>query len=122
MKRFVVELGTGVDLHGQDVTKAARRAVKDAISRSCLCGLLEVANLRSPDQMRVRLQIACPFPEKLDAEAVKKNVPFGEVELVAEKGGMLAAGMHYESLGEGDKIVVALAALTVFVPDCSNSG
>ena len=34
-KRFVVEIGSGVDLHGEDVTKAACRAVKDAISRSC---------------------------------------------------------------------------------------
>ena len=31
-KRFVVELGTGADLHGADMTKAAVRAVKDAIS------------------------------------------------------------------------------------------
>ena len=32
-KRFIVEIGTGVDLHGEDVTKAACRAVKDAISK-----------------------------------------------------------------------------------------
>ncbi|MGD8844363.1 MAG: Lin0512 family protein [Desulfobacteraceae bacterium] len=31
-KRFIVEIGTGADLHGKDVTKAACRAVKDAIS------------------------------------------------------------------------------------------
>jgi uncharacterized protein (TIGR02058 family) len=30
-KRFIVEIGTGADLHGEDVTKAACRAVKDAI-------------------------------------------------------------------------------------------
>jgi len=41
-KRFVVELGYGADLHGGDVTKAAQRAVKDAISRSCLCGLFDI--------------------------------------------------------------------------------
>jgi uncharacterized protein (TIGR02058 family) len=117
MKRFIVELGMGVDLHGQDVTKAAQRAVKDAVSHSCLCGLYEVAKLENPDEMRVKLQIACPWPEKLDAEAVKKIVPFGEVEFSAEKGGMITQGLHYASLGEGDKIVIALASLTVFVPD-----
>ena len=36
-KRFIVELGTGADLHGEDVTEAACRAVKDAISSNCLC-------------------------------------------------------------------------------------
>jgi uncharacterized protein (TIGR02058 family) len=32
IKRYVVEFGYGVDLHGQDVNKAAQKAVKDAIS------------------------------------------------------------------------------------------
>ena len=35
----------GIDQHGQDPTNAARKAVEDAISRSCLCGLVEVARL-----------------------------------------------------------------------------
>ena len=35
-KRFIVEIGTGIDIHGEDATKAACRAVKDAVSRSCL--------------------------------------------------------------------------------------
>lgn len=37
MKKFIVEFGMGTDFHGQDVTKAAKKAVKDAVSRSCLC-------------------------------------------------------------------------------------
>ena len=32
LQRYVVELGTGADLHGANMTKAAYRAVKDAIS------------------------------------------------------------------------------------------
>ena len=39
MKKYIVELGLGSDFHGQDVTKAAKKAAKDAISHSCLCGL-----------------------------------------------------------------------------------
>ncbi|MDR2826306.1 MAG: Lin0512 family protein, partial [Deltaproteobacteria bacterium] len=70
----------------------------------------------APDEMRVKLLIACPFPEKLNKEAVKQSVPFGDVELVVEKGGMLTKGLHYAALGEGDNIVVALASLTVYVP------
>ena len=51
MRRFIVELGMGSDLHGGDVTKAAMRAVRDAVSRSCLCGLFEVAGLKRPEDM-----------------------------------------------------------------------
>ena len=35
-KRFLVEFGTGVDLHGGNVTKAAQKALRDAISHCCL--------------------------------------------------------------------------------------
>ena len=66
MRRFIVELGMGSDLHGGDVTKAAMRAVRDAVSRSCLCGLFEVAGLKRPDDMFIRLKVCCPTPERLD--------------------------------------------------------
>ena len=45
LKKFIVEFGMGTDFHGQDVTKAAKKAVKDAVSRSCLCGLEDVLGL-----------------------------------------------------------------------------
>ena len=45
MRKFIVEFGMGTDLHGQDVNKAAKKAVKDAVSRSCLCGLQDVLNI-----------------------------------------------------------------------------
>ena len=32
IKRFVTEMGMGVDVHGSDYTKAAKRAVTDMIS------------------------------------------------------------------------------------------
>ncbi len=51
LKKFIVEMGMGIDQHGQDPTNAARKAVKDAISRSCLCGLVEVARLDTIDQI-----------------------------------------------------------------------
>ena len=34
--RYVTEMGMGVDVHGGDYTKAARRAVSDAIRHSSL--------------------------------------------------------------------------------------
>ena len=36
MKRIITELGAGADLHGRDMTKAAKRAVEDAMRHSSL--------------------------------------------------------------------------------------
>ena len=35
-KRIILELGAGADLHGRDYTKAAKRAVEDAMRHSSL--------------------------------------------------------------------------------------
>lgn len=114
-KRFIVEIGTGVVLHGGDMTKAAVRAVNDAVSRSCLCGLFEIAGLKSPDQMHVEVKIACPYPEKVDTQVVIKAVPVGKATVEAVTGGLTARGLYAPQFGEGDTIVVANAALTVYV-------
>ena len=50
MGRYIIEFGMGTDFHGQDVSKAAAKAVKDAVSRSCLCGLSEVLRLEESGQ------------------------------------------------------------------------
>ncbi len=34
-----IEIGTGIDLQGQDVTKAAVRAARDAIQRNYMPGM-----------------------------------------------------------------------------------
>lgn len=113
-KRFIIELGFGADLHGQDVTKAAVRAVKDAVSRSCLCGLFDIAGLTDPSQMHVEVRIGCPRPEQVRLSEVKEAVPFGSVVLQAVPGGLEVQGLQLPALGEGDAIVAAVAALTVY--------
>jgi uncharacterized protein (TIGR02058 family) len=113
LRRFVVELGYGADLHGMDATTAACRAVKDAISRSCLCGIVELAGVRDPNRMHIHVRIGCPFPEKVDKEHVAAQLPFGTVDVEVVSGGLEATGLHLDALGEGDKIVAAIAALTV---------
>jgi len=116
LKRFVVELGYGADLHGGNSTKAACRAVKDAVSRSCLCGLFEILGLKDPNSMHVQVKIACPKPDEVDGEQVLATVPFGTKELEIVSGGMMTRGLEVPELGDGDNIFVAIAALTVFVP------
>lgn len=115
LKRFVVELGMGADLHGGNVTKAAQKAIKDAISRSCLCGLMDIVGLTDPNQMQIDVKVGCPYPDKLDSEAVLKAVPFGSTRLEVVPGGLAVRGLALPELGEGDTIVVVVAALTVNV-------
>ena len=91
------------------------RVVRDAVSRSCLCGLFEVAGLKRPEDMFIHLKVCCPTPERLDRERVAGSVPFGKVELEVREGGMVAEGIQLPQLGEGSSIVVALVSLTVCV-------
>lgn len=115
LKRFIVEIGTGADLHGGDVTKAAQRAIKDAISHSCLCGLMDIIGLKSPNEMQIEVKIGCPHPDQIDRGEVLKAVPFGTASLEVNEGGLSVRGLALPELGEGDTIVVAVAALTVYV-------
>ena len=115
-KRFIVEIGTGADLHGEDVTKAACRAVKDAISRSCLCGLVEILGIEDLKAIQVDILVACPKPDKVDLEQVKATVPIGQKTARAVEGGMTAKGLCVPKFAPNcDQIVVANAAVTVFI-------
>ncbi len=115
-KRFIVELGTGTDLHGMDVTKAACRAVRDAVSRSCLCGLVEILGKTDFSGIFIEVLLACPFPDRVDADRVLAEIPIGVRTLKAVQGGLVAEGLCVDRFGpDCASIVVANAALTVFV-------
>jgi uncharacterized protein (TIGR02058 family) len=115
-KRFIVEIGTGVDLHGEDVTEAACRAVKDAVSRSCLCGLMEIVELENPDQMEVEVLVASPKPDEVDLERATAAVPLGRKTVRSVAGGMTAQGLCVPKFGpECDQIMVANVAVTVYI-------
>ncbi len=117
-KRFVIELGYGADLHGADMTKAATKAVKDAVSRSCLCGLVEIHNRGDFRGVHVAIEVAVPEPDKVDLAAIEKVVPVGTVSARAVAGGLRTPGICVECFGpESSDIVAAVAALTVYVDD-----
>ena len=116
LKRFVVELGTGSDLHGEDVTKAACRAVRDAIGHSCLCGLLEIPGMGELGDVIVDILIACPRPEEVDLEMVMAQAPVGRKQARAEPGGVMDHGVCApEFAADCDQILAANAVVTVFV-------
>ena len=114
-KRYLVEFGTGVDLHGMDVMEAARRAVKDAVSHCCMCGLVEALGLKDlKHDMYVSMKIAAPDPEHVDPEALKKLMITENVDVEVVEGGMLLPGLHVDEFGKGDQIVIVNAGLTVY--------
>jgi len=115
LKRYIVEIGTGMDMHGGNVTNAARKAVKDAVSHSCLAGLIDIIGIKNPNEMHVEVKVAVPYPEKIQKDKVLEMVPFGTTELEVVKGGLTVRGLSIPELGEGDTIMVAVAALTVYV-------
>jgi len=115
-KRYIIEIGTGVDLHGGDVTKAARKAVKDAISKSCLCGLSEILKIENLyERIKIDVLIATSKPEVIDVKKIIQDIPFGQVQVYVVNGGLAVKGIHVDSLGEGNVIEIVNAALTVFV-------
>ena len=105
-KRVILEMGTGNDLHGGDYTKAAVRAVEDAIHHSSLSLIrsLEV----DPRTMRVDVTIGVQQPGKVDSETVKSTLPIGQVTVTVVKGGLDVADE-----AAGDVAVIASAAVEV---------
>jgi uncharacterized protein (TIGR02058 family) len=115
-KRFVIELGYGADLHGADMTKACVRAVRDAVSRSCLCGLVELHGRSGFEGVFVHAEIGVPDPGAVDTEAVLAAIPIGAKSLQIGAGGLRLPGIEVPCFAPGvSDIVVACAGLTVSV-------
>ncbi|MCZ8518565.1 MULTISPECIES: Lin0512 family protein [Paenibacillus] len=89
-KIMFIEIGMGIDLHGQNVTKAAVRAVQNAIHHNSMPGLRSVLPEGSLHNMKVNVKLAVPADkEKLDLETVRAELPYGEVTFEVQDGGML---------------------------------
>ena len=86
MKRIILEMGTGNDLYGEDYTKAACRAVEDAIRHSSLI-LFRSLGFDHAD-MLVQVTIGVQHPEKVDAELVAQKLPRGTASVRVVKGGL----------------------------------
>ena len=85
-KRLVMELGMGTDIRGQDYTKAAVRAVENALRQNAL--VVADAFGKSRDEMRVDIHIGVQKPEAVDKAAVAAMLPYGEGSVEVVKGGM----------------------------------
>lgn len=106
MKRIILEMGAGNDLHGGDYTKAALRAVQDALHHSSLA-VVRSLGLDSKT-MQVDVTIGVQQPGKVDAAAVKASLPHGKVTVSVVKG-----GLDVPAEGAHDLAVIASAAVAV---------
>ncbi|PWC56515.1 Lin0512 family protein [Azospirillum sp. TSO22-1] len=112
-----VELGMGVDLHGQDVTKAAVRAVRNAIERNSMPGMRALVD-GDTSRMQVRVHLAVPADaDQLDVEAVRAVFPYGQVSVQVGPGGMLApSGIFLADKNDRNEMIyVVNAAIEVGV-------
>ena len=85
-KRVILEMGSGNDLHGGDYTKAAVRAVEDAIHHSSLTFIRTLGI--DPRMMQVEVTIGVPRPERVDKDAVLAVLPHGTGTVRVVEGGL----------------------------------
>ena len=109
--RCITEMGMGVDVHGRDATKAARRAVSDAIHRHSSLGFFRMLG-KTANDMFVDVTIGVPDPGAVDTTAVAKELPYGTVTVTAVKG-----GLEIPAEQGGDAIIIANAAVIVSLDD-----
>ena len=107
-----LEMGMGVDLLGEDMTKAAQRAVREAINRTSLPGIGHLVPDGDRAHMRVDVTVAVPRPDEVDRDAVAAEFPYGTVTVHPVQGGMRTPnGTDY---GPGrDHLIVAVAVVAV---------
>lgn len=86
LKRIILEMGSGNDLYGEDYTKAAKRAVQDALHHSSIT-LFRSLNI-DRESMIVKVAVGVQKPELVDCDAVAAELPHGQVTVVAEEGGL----------------------------------
>jgi len=86
LKRMVLEIGMGTDIRGADPTKAAVRALRDALWHNSLS--VAPAMGLSVEAMQVEVIIGVPHPERVDTEAVRAVLPHGGGTVRVVEGGL----------------------------------
>ena len=108
-QRIIIEMGMGNDQYGMDYTKAAARAIEDAIRHSSL-PIFDALPLTHAD-MRVQVTVGVQEPDKVDTDALVACLPRGIVTVKAVKGGLNTA-----KNASGNVIVIASAAVEAYLP------
>ncbi len=108
-QRFIIEMGMGNDQYGMDYTKAAARAIEDAIRHSSI-PLFDATGLPH-ETMRVQVTIGVAEPDKVDCDTLVAKLPRGRATVTAVEG-----GLNVTNPDSGNTLVMATAAVEAFLP------
>jgi uncharacterized protein (TIGR02058 family) len=106
LKKVALEIGMGTDIRGADYTKAAVRALRDALWHNSLT--VAKALGKSSDDMQVEVLIGVPQPGKVDRAEVLKVLPHGTGTVKVIEG-----GLEITNEAGTDRTVIAQAAAIV---------
>lgn len=106
----------GTDLHGQDYTKAAVRALKDALWHNSLS--IAPALGYSRDAMQVEVEVGVAKPEQVDVAKVAAVLPYGVASVSVVEGGLDIA----KDDGTDVTVMANVAAIVYLDIDSSASG
>ncbi|MBT0955857.1 Lin0512 family protein [Alphaproteobacteria bacterium KMM 3653] len=109
MQRFIIEMGMGNDQYGQDYTKAASRAIEDAIRHSSI-PMFEAMGI-SHDDMEVRVTVGVQEPDAVDCAVLAEGLPRGRATVQAVLGGLNVVNPSNRNV-----TVIASAAVEAFLP------
>ncbi len=104
-KRMVLQIGMGTDIRGAGYTKAAVRALRDALWHNSL-SVADAVGL-PVNSMRVEVTIGVPRPEQVDKEAVLAVLPHGTGTVQVVEGGLEIAN----DSGTNKTVIANAAAL-----------
>lgn len=105
-RRVVLEIGMGTDIRGSEPTKAAVRALRDALWHNSLT--IARALDRDTDSMRVEVTIGVPRPDEVDRQAILDVLPHGTGTV-----NVVAGGLSIPNETGSDSTLLAHAAAVV---------
>jgi uncharacterized protein (TIGR02058 family) len=105
MRRMVLEIGMGTDIRGADSTKAAVRALRDALWHNSLT--VTTALGMPVDAMVVDVTIGVPKPELVDKAQVLAVLPHGTGTVNVVQGGLEIPN----EAGTGSTLIANAAAI-----------
>lgn len=108
-QRIILEMGSSNSLYGEDYTKAACRAVQDALRHSSLVLFKSLGY--DHRQMRVEVTIGVQQPDKVDCAIVAAELPRGWAEVTVVHG-----GLNVHDPDNDTTHVIATAAVAAFLP------
>ena len=105
LKRVALEIGMGTDIRGGDYTKAAVRALRDALWHNSLT--VATALGKSSDDMQVEVLIGVPQPDQVDTAQVLAVLPHGTGTVTCVEGGLEI----FNDSGTGSTVLAHAAAI-----------